>query len=62
MVPIPFNFRGSVPILINFNGVEIGAAQTTILEKNEKFGLKLGPSLPQPYKELKGGWDYTDYH
>ena len=23
---------------------------------------KLGPSLSQPCKKLKGGWNYIDYH
>jgi hypothetical protein len=29
----------TVPILVNFNEVAIGAVQTAILIKNEKFGL-----------------------
>jgi hypothetical protein len=32
-VPIPINRSRTVPIPLNFNRVEIGAAQTTIWEK-----------------------------
>jgi hypothetical protein len=51
-VPIPINRSGAVPTPINFRESEIGAAQTTILEKKEKFGRKSGPSK-SPLKENK---------
>ncbi len=57
-VPIPFNFRGSVPIPINRNEVEIGAVPAAVDQKKIKAGAEIG-AVPATVheKNVKAGAD-----
>jgi len=48
-------YNTTVSILINFNGVEIGAAQTTMLEK--KWKVWVGQFVPVAVRIKGGGRD-----